>query len=952
MGFVADILASASYGQRTDLENPALWLLDALGGGSTTRAGERVSPSSAMRLPTVLACIRNIAEDVAKLPVEERQKRPERRGSDAVADGAAGTVLDGEFNPYVLSYTGREAMTGWAIGWGRAYAEIERNGAGGRPVLWPIHPSRARLVWIEGDLYLEVHQNDLGAAMGVVRIPYADVLHIRGFGDEIEGYGLVQMAAESIGVGLAAQSFAATFFGNGAHAGGVITWPATVAAPEEKAIRKIKKQWAKLKGRHANEPMTLLDGATWTQTTVPPEHAQFLETRKFQTVEFCRITRMPLHMVQDLDRGTFCLPAGTMVFAVDGPRPIETVRSGTEVWSYDGSALVRAKVEAASCSGVDDILRIEARGAVLRCSPGHRVLVRRETLEPFAGGRGQTVERDGRKWRRGWEETYVRADEILPGDRLVAPRSLPVDGGTRTPTREATVGFCETVGHHLGDGFTFRSRGYPAGLGFSHGEDESSREHYAGLLASVFPMRTDVYSRDAVLDNRPVARRRDANTTVLNSGAALREIEACGLGGKALEKSLPGWAFGLRHDLRLAILRGYLDSDGTVSKAGQARFASGNRALLEGMRHLAISCGLRPGRVYEAECADEFSRGGSHTLYSFGIARPDDVARLGSHRAEHLARAEAAVRARRPRRGAVYPGERRKRGLDMETVRYMSVVRVVREPPEPVYDLSVSGTHSFVADGVLVHNSNIEHLRIEYVQDCLGAWITRWEKEAERKLLTAAERSRGRYVKHNVNAMLRGDFASRAAGFRTLISSMVLTPNEARDFEDYNPSDHPGADELWTQGAMVPMRLAAEGRTTTTAPAPVGQQPAGATSPEPVDATEATVAEAATFRPFLALSATRLVRKEAMATARAAKRLPVQRDYALWGRRFVAEHREDMAEEFRPYLLARDNSRADLGPVLDAWQHRFEARAGAEFAIEDESAALVADVEKAVEEAR
>lgn len=39
--------------------------------------------------------------------------------------------------------------------------------------------------------------------------------------------------------------------------------------------------------------------------SIPPEQAQFLETRKFQTEEICRIFRVPLHLVGNLERATF-----------------------------------------------------------------------------------------------------------------------------------------------------------------------------------------------------------------------------------------------------------------------------------------------------------------------------------------------------------------------------------------------------------------------------------------------------------------------------------------------------------------------------------------------------------------------------------------------------------------------------------------------------------------------
>jgi phage portal protein BeeE len=39
---------------------------------------------------------------------------------------------------------------------------------------------------------------------------------------------------------------------------------------------------------------------SWQQLGIPPETAQFLETRQFQVVEICRWYRMPPHKVQDL----------------------------------------------------------------------------------------------------------------------------------------------------------------------------------------------------------------------------------------------------------------------------------------------------------------------------------------------------------------------------------------------------------------------------------------------------------------------------------------------------------------------------------------------------------------------------------------------------------------------------------------------------------------------------
>lgn len=41
---------------------------------------------------------------------------------------------------------------------------------------------------------------------------------------------------------------------------------------------------------------------TFHQLSIPPDQAQFLDTRKFQLDEIARIFRVPPHMVGDLDR--------------------------------------------------------------------------------------------------------------------------------------------------------------------------------------------------------------------------------------------------------------------------------------------------------------------------------------------------------------------------------------------------------------------------------------------------------------------------------------------------------------------------------------------------------------------------------------------------------------------------------------------------------------------------
>ena len=82
--------------------------------------------------------------------------------------------------------------------------------------------------------------------------------------------------------------------------------------------------------------------------------------------------------------------------------------------------------------------------------------------------------------------------------------------------------------------------------------------------------------------------------------------------------------------------------------------------------------------------------------------------------------------------------------------------------------------------------SNIEQLALEFVKMTLSAWITRWEQELWRCVLTPEEKTQGYFFKHNLNALLRGDFQSRMTGYATMLQNGVASVDDVRDLEDWN----------------------------------------------------------------------------------------------------------------------------------------------------------------------
>lgn len=291
------VLAQCMAASTSGVTNPRQWLVDWVRGGSKSSAGIAVTPMGAMALSAYYACIRNISEDVGKIPLKVYEKlKP--RGKKPREDHSLYPVLHDAPNPHMGSMTFREMMTGWMMGWGNAYAEIARAPDDSRLELFPIHPSRADVKWSEGRQKVYEVTNDNGS---IVRFREDQIFHLRGLGDELKGYSVARLGSESIGRALAVQQFSASFFGEGTTAAGVFTTPAPL---DEEAFKHLKATWPKGLP-NAHHPLFLEEGMTWQSMTVPPEEAQMLETGKDGVIDVCRWHRMQPHKVQALDHATF-----------------------------------------------------------------------------------------------------------------------------------------------------------------------------------------------------------------------------------------------------------------------------------------------------------------------------------------------------------------------------------------------------------------------------------------------------------------------------------------------------------------------------------------------------------------------------------------------------------------------------------------------------------------------
>ncbi len=125
-----------------------------------------------------------------------------------------------------------------------------------------------------------------------------EVLHIIDLAipGSLYGASRVEKLKDALGVATALQNFAARFFQQGATTNGVIEFPGNLIPEQLRALQEgfdsRHKGW-----RKAHKTGVLFGGATYKQTSVPNDQAQFLESRRFAVEEMARAFNIPLHMM-------------------------------------------------------------------------------------------------------------------------------------------------------------------------------------------------------------------------------------------------------------------------------------------------------------------------------------------------------------------------------------------------------------------------------------------------------------------------------------------------------------------------------------------------------------------------------------------------------------------------------------------------------------------------------
>jgi HK97 family phage portal protein len=291
---------------------PPSWFVEWVRGGEPTVSGVSVTENSALNYSAVWAATLIISETIAMVP-----RLLYRRISDTAKkrdnEHPVYKLINDEPNPEMDSATFWSEIMPDVVNWGYGLAEKEIAARGGRVLaLWPVSASRAtpRRAAKAGDgiaqneLYFEIRNED--GSFGQP-LPFRNTLVIPGrMPQNGIGRGVIRHARESIGMGLATEQFGAGFFGNGAHPGGFIEIPKETRLSEDRVDALLDSFNRRFQtATKAGKVGVLRDGWTWKPNFIPPEDAQFLQTRQHNITEIARWYRIPPHLLADLTRATF-----------------------------------------------------------------------------------------------------------------------------------------------------------------------------------------------------------------------------------------------------------------------------------------------------------------------------------------------------------------------------------------------------------------------------------------------------------------------------------------------------------------------------------------------------------------------------------------------------------------------------------------------------------------------
>jgi cell division protein FtsZ len=376
--------------------------------------------------------------------------------------------------------------------------------------------------------------------------------------------------------------------------------------------------------------------------------------------------------------GGGCLRGSSLIYTnPEGPVRIDSIKPNSFVYCLENGRLVKKRVLAAMKTGVKKVFEVKTKNRTLYASYDHPFLkvvpVRYESRGRFS------------KFNLEW----TPAELLKPGDLVVTLRKIHDFGRTHKLHDEIEFDekFCRLFGFLLGDGWISRSK-KSWKICFSPSKNKKLNQKYIRLMKEVFNLEM----------------KRGGNWYYANSKKIYEILRGLGLGKGAREKEIPAWVFELPDSFKKEFILGLADSDGYYyrqkKKNGkekvELRFEMSSENLIRQLKVLCDYLGLRTSNV---------------AFRTKKIKAPNSKQKLKvtfwNLRVYKLYQLSEDLEKTREKRGIGflygYRGP-----TNSEFFRNFGFSRIKSVKPvgeEEVYDITVDGSHNFIAEGFITHNT-------------------------------------------------------------------------------------------------------------------------------------------------------------------------------------------------------------------------------------------------------
>lgn len=409
-----------------------------------------------------------------------------------------------------------------------------------------------------------------------------------------------------------------------------------------------------------------------------------------------------------------CITGDALIFGNPSATSLKDIKQNSYVYALNENTkkLEKQKVLGITSKGIRPVYEIKVAGRKIKCTSNHPFLALRYQKEA------------GRK-HGAFSTAWNYLKDLKTGDYIAIVKDIPNEGSayklpeipltgsylgrnqTKTFTVQAEWLYTRRqkitmpsytseelmwfVGLYLGDGYISRA------------DKKDNRE----VLSIAIPQTQQIIRQRLAQSlkevfNYTLPRDSEKYRVRIYARPIIEFLRGLSVTGKAHTKSLPAWVFSLPKSQKLALIAGYIDSDGYLrssTKNCDIWITSVNHKLLESVHMLSISCGLHATGIHSFKY-------GQKIAYRLQIT--GDLSRL----MKYSIKVDKGFTARKYYH--TY-GSHHKSPIGLhisDEIGYAPIQEISFSGNEPVYDISVEGFHNFIANGIVVHNSEVVYKSI------------------------------------------------------------------------------------------------------------------------------------------------------------------------------------------------------------------------------------------------